>query len=249
MHAILIHGIVFFGRSKNYSSNLYANFQCHVVHSVVRPKIKFENETLNNFTKLICDQSPQLLVFNEHDLNFSNPTKINFRKHFCEYKGCEKTDFFFFPYCSECFLNIICKNLVSVESSKLRLKATQEIQEKTVIFAYFIDCYSSADMVINDYMARNIPIAAVDEFCIEVKDNDDDETKLYDYSDHLSVLHYIKSSEEEINEVINCKISCDWKEGKYYLQLVTTKNIPKDDILIQKERKERTKKYCTKYIM
>jgi hypothetical protein len=134
------------------------------------------------------------------------------------------------------------------------MKATREILENTVIFEYWFDHKSTSSLVLEDYITRNISVALMYEFCIPVKDeetNDDcEEDLVYDYSDHLCVLHFIKKR-VKINEV-NCSVLCKCKEGKYYLQLLTTKRIASnEEILIHDINKvnTRTKNYSFKYLI
>jgi hypothetical protein len=249
MNAVLIKGSVFLGRSKNYSNCLKANFQCHVAHSVFLENMEInlkENETLNNFS-LLKDQPPQLLVFNvAYNAKYELIKKINFKIHICE--CCKERDFYLFPYCSDCFLYKICANLVSIEYSDFSMKANKEIFEKTVVFEYLFDHKTTLSVIEEYYKARNIPVSLMSEFSISVKDDTNAWNSLvYDYSDHLCVLHFIKRA-EQINEE-NCKILCNWKDGKCCLKLLATKSIAsKEEILIPKTRILRNS-YSTRYLI
>jgi hypothetical protein len=245
MIAILIHGKMYFGRSKNFTNNLIiANFQCHLVNSLVQSNIKFNFESINN-----GGQYPHhILVFDDSYLNHKNPKRIDFIfSHCCENISCKSkslnckddtsswltqeiarcctSDSNFFPFCTECFLESMCKNMISLDFSEFNMKASQTIKEQTIIFEYSMNDYSTEYMIINDYQFRNIPLALINAFCIEVK-NDfcDDGTKLlYDFSEQFCALHFIKQSEKY--DDANCSVLCSIKDGKYFLQLITTRNI------------------------
>jgi hypothetical protein len=249
MNAVIIQGSVFLGRSKNYSNNLKANYQCHIVNSFLFDNLEINvkaNETLNNFT-LLKDQPPQLLVFNIANCCANNQMiqKINFKEHICE--CCGDRDFYLFPYCSYCFLYEIC-DLVTIDFSKFSMKANKEMKEKSIVFEYLFDHKTTLGVIEEYYEARNIPVSLMSEFSISVIDESNAWNNLvYDYSDHLCVLHFIKSA-EQINQE-NCKILCIWKDGKYCLQLLTTKNIlSKEEILIPKRRILKSN-YCTRYLI
>jgi hypothetical protein len=257
MNAVIIQGSVFLGRSRNYSGKLKTNYQCHVVHFDFADNWEIDlnqNEALNNFSSLLKNQPPQLLVqIDDNTLNLFPTAKINFKEHMCEClepsETCDGYDYYFFPYCSDCFLNIICGNLVSIDFTKFRMKATKEIMESTVIFEYCFDHESTSDLIIDDYIARNIPVSLMNDFCIPVTDETNGRTDLvYDYSDHLCVLHFIQKRES--TEEVNCSVLCKWKKGKYYLQLLSTKRIASNkEILIQQLGTTRIKKYCFRYLI
>jgi hypothetical protein len=254
MYAVLILGSVFLGRSRNYSSKLKANFQCHVVHSkLFKKNVDIKYETLNNSNLLLKDQSPQLLVFNTTD-DTCPIAKINFKEHICENKDCEIVDYYLFPYCSDCFLSKICDNLVSIEFSEFNMKSNTIIMEKTVIFEYCFDHKTTSVVIENIYKARKIPVALMCKFRIRVEYDDPNiclHDLVYDYSDHLCVLHYIRKSDHF--DKVNCEILCNFKEdGKYHIQLLTTKNIdPDEDIVIYTDRigSLRETKYYTSYLI
>jgi hypothetical protein len=261
MNAVIVQGSVFLGRSKNFSGKLKANYQCHVVHFDFAEnwEIKLnENETLNNFSNLLKNQPPQLLIQyddtnNNGSIKFFPAVKINFKEHECECleqsETCDGYDYYFFPYCSDCFLNIICDNLVSIDFSNFRMKATKEIMESTVIFEYCFNHECTSDLIIDDYIARNIPVSLINDLSIPVTDEINDRKDLvYDYSDHLCVLHFIQKREKA--EEVNCSVLCNWEEGKYNLQLLTTKNIASnEEILIQQLNTTKIKKYCFRYLI
>jgi hypothetical protein len=211
--------------------------------------VDIKYETLNNSYLLLKDQSPQLLVFNSAGDTTGPIAKINFKEHICENKDCERIDYYLFPYCSNCFLSKVCDNLVSIEFSEFNMKSNTDIMEKTAIFEYSFDHHTSSVVIENIYKARKIPVALMCEFSVGVKydvtNNVCWPNLVYDYSDHLCVLHFIKKS-DHIDEV-NCKILCNFKDdGRYHIELLTTKIIaPEEDIVIWKNRILRSRYYAS----
>jgi hypothetical protein len=104
----------------------------------------------------------------------------------------------------------------------------------------------------NIYKARKIPVALMYQFRIRVEYDDPNiclHDLVYDYSDHLCVLHYIKKS--AYLENVNCEILCNFKEddGKYHIQLLTTKNIVPDEDIVIYHHRVRENKYFTSYLI
>jgi hypothetical protein len=235
MHAVLIHGSCFIGGSPNFRNSFVIQFRCYLVHKnyFYDDLFSLDLQDYNSYQKMksnVFQQPEHMLLFDTNNV-VEPPITICFKHYICQehaIKNMTEPN----SYCAQCFERI-SKNSFKFDWNNMTLKTTTYIVESFVIFQYPVQTYLTSKMLRDYYLEKKIPQEIIGDFSIQISGTTD---LLYcEYLDHLCLFHFITKT--NIVENVNCSITTiinkeeDEDQGKFVLQLKTTRNINQGETL------------------